>query len=162
MCQVCGCQEYIALGQNATLKRAAEIIQKLGVTPANAPLFEDGEYICGLIGPRVSSGPAAGEVREIVSWLNAAHEDLNAKRNQAAVAAAREVFRRFPNQSNLHPKEIVALWHQLEQLEKELRSEPLLADLKPEVKAALEAVRHVHDKARERMRELREQYGLPR
>lgn len=159
MCSVCDCQDYIKQGKEVTLRRVVELVQKLGVTSENTRLFEDGEYICGIVSPMIAVETTGAEVWDIVRWHNRAHERINEATNRAALAAVQDVFHRIPSK-NLPKKEAVMLWHQLEQLEREVRSEAVLSTLDPSVRAALEAVSHVHDNSAARKHELEEQYQL--
>jgi hypothetical protein len=157
MCRTCGCTEYIGKGEKAVLERAAEIVRRLGVTPQNASLYEDGEYICGLVGPRVSMS-ADDEVWDIVEMMHGFHERIHQETQQTALSAVKDVFAHFPEEGN--PREILIMWHQLEQLQREISDADISSLSAPFLREALQTMRHVHDRSEARKTELINKYGL--
>lgn len=158
MCQACGCSEYIKQGKDVALKRAVDIVKRLGVTPENARLFEDGETICGILGPRLPvSSSEAVEIWDIVQTVHAFHEGLHQDKRRKALEAAKDIFNHFPAKGN--PKETLILWQQLESLHHDL-DDNMIDSQEPSVAAAIRAMRHVHDDSAQRRSELIKKYNL--
>ncbi|MBI2934435.1 MAG: hypothetical protein HYY29_02570 [Chloroflexi bacterium] len=157
MCRSCGCIEYINSGKMAVLDRATQIIQTLGVTPQNASVYEDGEYICGLVGP-LAPISEADEVWDIVKMMHHYHEGITGQSRKAAVAAVRDVFAHFPARGTA--KEILTMWHQLEQLQREISDAEIESLSDNTLREALHAMRHVHDRSEARKTELIAKYNL--
>lgn len=162
MCEVCGCENYLKAPKNrkeVVLDRAVDLIRQLGVTTENLSLFEDGEYICGLVGPSVSADPGAAEVWDTVQTIHRCHERLHAKERSKAVEAVRDVFRRIPGAST-RPKETITLYHQLEQLQREVTDSDLESLGDPVLGDIFRALRKVHDNSKQRKHELAQKYSL--
>ncbi|MBI2853118.1 MAG: hypothetical protein HYX84_08515 [Chloroflexi bacterium] len=157
MCQVCGCKEFVAKGQEAIRNRVLQIVAELRITPENTDDYECVETISGMIAP---FGAQKDEVYETAVWISDLHRDGRGFdpgiRYQAHVKAFRDIFARLPAQGT--PKHIATTWHQLEQLAR-LVDEEGLGSLGPEMRKVIEAVNHVHDD-RTRQPRLRERYSL--
>lgn len=158
MCTLCGCREYISQGKEAVLRRAVELVQRLGLTAENASLFEDGEYICGILGPRIALSAEDADVWDTIQWDHRLHEEMFAEKHRRAAAAARDVFQQMPAKGK--PKEVITLYHQLEQLSRAIPRDMLASLDDPSVRRALEAMEHVHDRGGERKAELMSLYDL--
>ncbi|MBI2874798.1 MAG: hypothetical protein HYY09_06895 [Firmicutes bacterium] len=159
MCRECGCQVYLEGGRKTALARTVELVRELGVTPENARAFEDGETICGLIGPKLSvEDPEVAEVREIVGFMNRCHAQILGDSHRKGLAAARDVFSKLPAGGS--PKEVLKLWHQLEQVSKDLSEEDLASLSDPGMREAIRAVQHIHNDIGRRKKELAQMYGL--
>lgn len=157
MCQPCGCSRYIEQGHEAVLNRAVAVVKELGVTAENVQSFEDGERICGLIASKLAAGEDE-EVRQIAESVRELHKRNYANRSQSYVAAARDVFAKFPAKGA--PRDIITAWHQLEQLCRELSEEDISSVEDAAVRDAFLAVRHVHDDLKERRIEFMKRYHL--
>ncbi len=156
MCQTCGCQQFIAAGQEAVRKRAVDIVKELRLTPDNVDDYECTESISGMIAP---FGNKDDEVYQVASWISGLHEGGRTnwnERYQSHARAFRDLFTRLPVQGD--PKHITTTYHQLEQLAREL-DEKTIASLDPEIQQAIQAVNHVHEDTTRRAR-LKERYGL--
>lgn len=144
MCEHCGCQKFIEEGKEAIRQRVIDIIKELDLTPANVDDYEATEAITGLIFP--FAGKEEDEVYQTASWVSKLHESRRLanrdERYQAYVHAFRDIFTRLPVQDA--PKHIATIYHQLEQLAREL-DEITLASVDPEIRQAIQAVNHVHD-----------------
>lgn len=161
MCEVCGCTKYVRQlteGKKVVVNRAVEIVQKLGLTAENTGLFEDGEYICGLLGPKVSLTPEAAEIWDVVQTVHRFHEGIHHEERKKALEAAKEVFGHLPTQGPV--KETVSLYHQLEQLQRELTDADLDALDDPAMREVFRALRKVHNNSDQRKAELVQKYGL--
>lgn len=161
MCE-CGCAEYVkhqSGGKQVVFDRAVEIVRKLGITAENLHLFEDGEYICGLLSPKIPPANDAAEVWDVVQTMHRLHERIHREEHQKGLAAAKDVFSKLPAKGPT--RETMTLYHQLEQLQRELNDsdlDSLVSD--PPLRATFHALRHVHDRSRERRAELSQQYNL--
>lgn len=157
MCQSCGCQQFIKAGQEAMVRRVTEIVAELQLTPANVDDYECTETISGSIAP---FGIKEDEVYQVASWVSGLHDDnpqaRRAEQYQKHVIAFRDIFARLPVQGD--PKHIATIYHQLEQLAREL-NEPAKASLAPKIHQTIEAVNHVHDD-RTRAARVKERYSL--
>ncbi|MDP2718757.1 MAG: hypothetical protein U1D67_03360 [Dehalococcoidia bacterium] len=158
MCRTCGCADYIDKGKKAVLDRATEIIHELGVTPQNASLYEDGEYICNLVGPMVSITSEDNEVWDIVKMMHEYHEGITREKRQTALVAVKDVFAHFPVTDS--PRKILTMWHQLEQLQREISDADINSLTDPIVREALRTMRRVHDRSEARKIEMIEKYNL--
>ncbi len=140
------------------LERAAEIVNELQLTAKNTDDYEDTETISGIIAP---FGAPEDDIYRTAAWVGSLHMSQHrldrAERYQAHVKAFRDIFSRLPVQGE--PKHIVTIYHQLEQLGRELSDEGL-ASLDPETKEAVQAVNHVHDDMAARLARLKQRYGL--
>jgi hypothetical protein len=158
MCKLCGCADYIGLGNEAVLRRAVEIVRELGITAQNLADYEDTELICSLIAP---FGSRADEIYQTAAWVSDLHAipglvNRNV-RYPEYLRAFRDIFERLPVHGN--PRHIATTYHQLEQLNKEL-DDAALGSLDPDVREALRALRNVHDQPEAREAHLRERHGL--
>ena len=156
MCQACGCSRYIEQGHEAVLNRAIAIVRELGVTAENVQSFEDGERICGLIASKLAAGEDE-EVSQIADWVMALHKRNYAEKSHAYVAAARDVFAKFPAKEA--PRDVITTWHQLEQLCRELTDVDISSEAAP-IKDAIHAVKHVHDGLQQSRIEFIKRYHL--
>jgi hypothetical protein len=162
MCQVCGCAEYLQKrieGKKVIIDRAVDLIRKLGVTTENLSLFEDGEYICGLLGPRVSMDSEAAEIWDVVQTMHRCHERIHQEERKKALEAARDVFSHIPGAAS-KPRETLILYHQLEQLHREVSDSDLEALGDPAIRDVFRGLRKVHDNGKQRKYELTQKYGL--
>lgn len=157
MCSVCGCEEYLTQGKQATLKRALELVQLLGVTEHNAQAFEDGEIICSIIGPKVSVTEMP-EVYEVVSFLNRCHEHIHQEVYRKGMLAAQNVFGKLPAKGE--PREVLRLYHQLEQLSREISEKDLSLLADDNIRRALLTIQGIHGHSNLRRANLAELYGL--
>ncbi|MBI4187088.1 MAG: hypothetical protein HY530_06265 [Chloroflexi bacterium] len=158
MCDLCGCKEYIRQGKQAVLRRAEEIVGELGVAAQNVDDFEDTELISQLIVP---FGSRDDEVYQASSWVSSLHMGMKQVRHderyQAHARAFRDIFSRLPVKGE--PKHIATVYHQLEQLSREL-DEAELASIAPGVREAVKAVKRVHDGVENKLTRLKLRYGL--
>jgi len=157
MCRPCGCGPYIEQGHKAVLNRVIAIIKEMGVTAESAQRFEDGERICGLIASKLASGEDE-EVRQIAEWVRELHKRNYANRSQSYVAAARDVFAKFPAKGA--PRNLMTTWHQLEQLCRELTEEEITSVDDAAIRDGIRAVRHVHDDLEQQRVEFIKRYHL--
>ena len=101
------------------MRRAAEIVRELQITSGNVTHYEDTELISSLIAP---FGSRTDEVYQTAAWvsdLHAAPGVINRNEQyQDYVRAFRDVFARLSVHDD--PKHIATIYHQLEQLNKEL------------------------------------------
>lgn len=157
MCQRCGCQQFLQEGDEASLKRAVDIVKELRLNLSNIDDYECTETISGMIAP---FGMREDEVFPIASWISGLHEDNPQVRQreqyQKYVTAFRDIFARLPVYGD--PKHIATIYHQLEQLARQL-DEAALMPLEPETRQTIEAVNHIHED-RTRQPRLKERYGL--
>lgn len=158
MCRLCGCSQYLKQGKEAVLRRAVEVVKELGLTAGNADDYEATEVISGLIAP---FGSREDEVHGTAAWISDLHEGMprsgRDERFQAHARAFRDIFARLPARGD--PKHIATIYHQLEQLAREL-DEAALASLAPEAREAIQAVNQVHEGLGAKVARLKERYGL--
>ncbi|MDP2660902.1 MAG: hypothetical protein Q8R28_09260 [Dehalococcoidia bacterium] len=159
MCDLCGCQSFIKKGAEAVLKRAANTVEELGLTPENMDLFEDCEFICDLITPQASLSATAPDIWETAQWVRLLHMELSGGKNQAYAEAARDIFAKLPGNGNA--KEIITTYHQLEQLHRHVSEESLASIADARVRDTILALRHIHDNPDERRAKIVERYKLP-
>ncbi|MBI2998857.1 MAG: hypothetical protein HYY46_10495 [Deltaproteobacteria bacterium] len=157
MCEQCGCFPLIEQGRKAVLDRAVAIIEKMGVSAENVQRFEDGERICGLVASKLADGEDE-EVRQVAEWVRGLHKRNYAERSEAYVAAARDVFARFPAKGS--PRDVITTWHQLEQLCRELSEEDISSIEDSATRDAIRAVTHVHDDLQQRRVDFARRYHL--
>ena len=158
MCQLCGCTNYVQQGKDAVLRRAVEIVRELGLTAQNVADYEDTELVSSLIAP---FGTKNDEVYETAAWVS----DLHAMpglinritQYQEYVRAFRDVFAGLPKHGD--PRQIATIYHQLEQLNKEL-DDANLASVDANTREALQALRRVHDNPEDREAQLKKRYSL--
>ncbi len=161
MCEICGCTKYVRQlteGKKVVVNRAIEIVQKLGLTASNMELFEDGEYICGLLGPKVSLTPEAAEIWDVVQTVHRFQEEAHHEERKKALEAAKDVFGHLPTQGTL--KETVSLYHQLAQLQRELTDADLDAFDDPVMREVIRSLRKAHTNGAQRKTDLAQKYGL--
>lgn len=158
MCQLCGCDQYIKQGKQAVLNRATEIVKELGLTTANVDDYEDTERIGRFIAP---FGAADDEVYKTAVWTSKLHMGMGrlnqSERYQAHVRALRDIYSRLPAKGE--PKHVVTIYHQLEQLCRELENDELVS-LAPEIREAVLAVKRVHDNPEAKEKALKQRYNL--
>ncbi|MEM2210715.1 MAG: hypothetical protein QXW83_04100 [Nitrososphaerales archaeon] len=118
MCDLCGCIKYINEGKEAILKRAQEIITKLNLSRNNVELFEDCERIAHEVVAFSYPSIKDNEILAISKWIRNLHEPIFKKRLQNYLDAAKDVFSKLP--ININTKEAITMYHQLEQLVKEI------------------------------------------
>lgn len=159
MCHSCGCQGFIKKGAEAVLKRAATIVEELGLTPENMDLFEDCEFICDLITPQASLAATAPDIWETAQWVRLLHTEFSAWKSQAYAEAARDIFATLPGNGNA--KEVITTYHQVEQLHRHVSEESLASLADARVRDAILALRHIHDNPDERRARIVERYRLP-
>lgn len=156
MC-TCGCAQYLSQDKQSILKRAIEIARALNLTAENATLYEDGECICGMLGPKIPLTLEGEDIWQVVKTVNSFHEDFHAERRRSALNAARDVFNRFPVKGN--PEHLLTLWQQLERLHREIPEQLDNLDDKA-LAAAIKAVRNIHDNSQQRKSRLVKRYSL--
>lgn len=158
MCQLCGCSQYLKQGKQAVLKRAAEITQELGLTAENADDYEAIEIISRLIAP---FGAIDDEVYETAVWTSKLHLDMSQlgryQRYEAHARALREIFSSLPAKGE--PKHVITIYHQLEQLIRDLDNDDL-ASVDSESREAVLAVKRVHDGLEAKENTLKQRYNL--
>ncbi len=158
MCELCGCSQYIKQGNEAVLRRVMEIVKELDLTKKNVDDYEDTEIISRLIAP---FGSKEDDVYPTAAWVSNLHVSMRrldlAERYQAHVRAFRDIFSNLPAKGE--PKHIATVYHQLEQLVREMDNADL-APLDPETKEVLQAVNHVHDGIGIKETGLKQRYGL--
>ncbi len=158
MCELCGCRQYVAQGNEAVLRRAVDIVNELQITAENLASYENTELISSLIAP---FGSRIDDVYQTAAWIS----DLHAvpglvnrnTRYEEYVRAFRDIFARLPASGN--PRDVATAYHQLEQLNKEI-DDASLASLGPATRDVLVALRRVHDDPEGRETRLKERYGL--
>ena len=158
MCQLCGCTEFIKQGKKAVLDRAMEIVEELGLTAQNVADYEDTELISSIIAP---FGVVDDDAYQAAAWISHLHIGMGQvgrdEKYPSHVQAFRDIFARLPVQGD--PKHIGTVYHQLEQLNKEL-DDASLAMLDPQPRQALQALRRVHDDPAGRASRLKQRYTL--
>ncbi len=158
MCELCGCSHYIKQGKEAVLLRAVEIVKELKLTVRNLNDYENTELISTIICP---FGSRTDEIFRAAAWISDLHAFpglINPNAHYGDYAAAFEdVFARLPAKGD--PKQLATTYHQLEQLNKELKDADL-AGVDTAMKATLQALRRVHDDPTGREAELKKRYGL--
>jgi 4'-phosphopantetheinyl transferase EntD len=158
MCDLCGCRTYISSGKEATVNRAQEIIRSLGLTAENVELFEDCERILHEVFSYSFSSSEQSEMLDAARWAHSLHESIYKERFPKYVEAAKDVFARLPVNDNA--RTIVTVYHQLEQLAKEIGDKELALIEDARIREAVRAVRQVHDNNFVKKTRLREYYGL--
>ncbi len=158
MCELCGCTHYIDQGKEAVLSRAVEIVRELKLTPQNLNDYENTELVSTIICP---FGSRTDEVYRAAAWISDLHGfpgliNPNARYGDYA-KAFEDVFARLPAEGD--PKQVATTYHQLEQLNKELKDTDL-SSVDVATKSTLQALRRVHEDAPGREAELRKRYGL--
>jgi len=158
MCQLCGCSQYLKQGKKAVLKRAAEIARELGLTAENAVDYENTEIIAGIIAP---FGAIDDDAYETAVWTSKLHMDMaqlgRYQRYEAHAHALRDIFSRLPAKGE--PKQVVTIYHQLEQLSRELDNDDLAA-VDSESREAVLAVKRVHEGLEAKVNALKQRYNL--
>ncbi len=158
MCERCGCREYIRQGKERVLERAVQVVNELRLSARNVADYEDAELICSLIAP---FGTRTDEVMQTAVWVSDLHVEPGLVNRNARyddyVRAFRSVFGRLPGQGD--PRHIATVYHQLEQLNKEL-SDANLASVDAGAREALQALRTVHDDPAGREARLKQRYAL--
>lgn len=157
MC-TCGCSQYLNQDKEVILQRVLEIVRTLKLTEHNAYLYEDGEYICGFLGPKIPLIREGEDVWEVVRMVHSFHENFHSERRSSALKAANDVFNNFPAKGS--PKMLLTLWQQLESLHREI-PDKMIDSLHDNIMAsAIRAMRNVHDNGPRRKAELIERYKL--
>lgn len=157
MC-TCGCAQYLSQDKQSILQRAVEIARELSLTEENASLYEDGEYICGILGPKIPLTREGKAIWRVVETVHSFHEDFHAEKRRTALSAASDVFNRFPAKGN--PKHLLTLWQQLERLHREIPDEMINSLDDKTLALAIKAVRHVHNNSSQRKSTLIKRYNL--
>lgn len=158
MCDLCGCIKYINEGKQAILKRAREIITKLNLTHNNVELFEDCERIAHEVVAFSYPSIEDNEIISISKWIHNLHEPIFKKRFQNYLDAAKDVFGKLP--ININTKEAITMYHQLEQLVKEIDDEDLKSLMDTNFKETLIAVKNIHNNNLIKRMRLKERYSL--
>ena len=156
MCKRCGCQQFIKAGKEVILKRAIDIVKELHLTQANVDDYECTETFPKFIAPL---GLREDEVYQTAAWVTTLNDSQQTKQDelyQTYVHAFRDIYARLPAKGS--PKHITTVYHQLEQLFREL-DEVTIASLDPEIREAFEAIKNVH-KDTTRTARLKERYNL--
>lgn len=155
MCELCGCQEYIKQGKEEVLRRITEVVEELALTPENVADYEDTEIISGIIAP---FGSQKDDIFQTATWVSDLHQNINRlERYKVHIQAFRGILSQLPLKGD--PRHIITIYHQLEQFGHEL-DDADLASLDAGTREAMQAVIHVHDNLRNRVAELKQQYGL--
>lgn len=157
MC-TCGCAQYLGKDKQSMLQRAIEIARALNLTEENTTLYEDGECICGMLGPKIPLIQEGEDIWQVVKTINSFHEDFHAERRRSALDAARDVFNRFPVKGDA--THLLTLWQQLERLHREIPDQMLDSLDDKALAAAIKAVRHIHDNSPQRKSRLIKRYNL--
>lgn len=159
MC-TCGCAQYLSQDKQSMLQRAIEIARALNLREENATLYEDGECICGMLGPEIPLTQEGEDIWQVVKTVNSFHEDFHAERRRSALNAARDVFNRFPVKGDA--KHLLTLWQQLERLHREIPDQMIDNLDDKSLAAAIKAMRNIHDNGSQRKSKLIEHYNLAR
>ena len=156
MCKLCGCTEFIQDGKPVVLERVEELVRELGVTSSTVDDYECVEVMSGMIAPLSAK---YAEVVETAAWVEQLHDGMPhyENRSQKYVQAYQDLQSRLPMRGN--PNQIAGMYHQIEQLVKELDETDVASLQDPEIRDGVQAVMHVHED-RTRAKRLRDRYGL--
>jgi hypothetical protein len=158
MCNLCGCKTYIDSGKQAVVARAREIVKQLKLNRDNVQLFEDSERILHEVYSYSYASSDESELLGLSRWVHQLHEPIYKERLPKYLEAAKDVFARLPVKGKA--RDIVTMYHQLEQLAVKIDEEELASIQDPNVRETLKAMCRVHEANLGKKSMLKERYGL--